>query len=383
MAFVRRLHGGGGMLTDNDDVSTLLADNASTAFLLTLIAGFSTAIGSGVSFLLPRHNLHILSMSLAFAGGVMIYLTLGEMNGETSHMFEDAGASEPVAGALAVCAFFVGVLLTAGFDSLLHLAFPTAEKAEAEHIKSLEEERAASGSSCHSAVSAVGSVDVALTESVTPSPPRRPPTSGDDDVSSTGVVEDLESRGRTLAGSPTLAPSAPPAVVTPKPDSKPSAETQRDLRMVGISNAVAMCLHNFPEGMAVFLGALTNPSMGVAIAFAIAAHNIPEGIVVSAPIFYATGSRVRAFLYSVLSGLAELLGAAIAYLCLLSAGTINGYALATAFGIVAGVMGYVSLAKLLPAALRFDATASKQWTSLMVFAGMAVMAVSLVLFDFY
>ena len=65
MAFVRRLHGGGGMLTDNDDVSTLLADNASTAFLLTLIAGFSTAIGSGVSFLLPRHNLHILSMSLA------------------------------------------------------------------------------------------------------------------------------------------------------------------------------------------------------------------------------------------------------------------------------------------------------------------------------
>jgi ZIP family zinc transporter len=84
----------------------------------------------------------------------------------------------------------------------------------------------------------------------------------------------------------------------------------RMLRM-GLLTALAIGIHNFPEGMATFVVALREPAMGAAIAVAIALHNIPEGIAVSVPIFYATGSRRRAFVYSFLSGVAEPVGALV------------------------------------------------------------------------
>ena len=85
---------------------------------------------------------------------------------------------------------------------------------------------------------------------------------------------------------------------------------------MGLFTALAIGIHNFPEGLATFLAALHDPGLGVAIAVAIALHNIPEGISVSVPIFYATGNRRKAFLYSLLSGLAEPVGAVIAYLAI-------------------------------------------------------------------
>ena len=94
------------------------------------------------------------------------------------------------------------------------------------------------------------------------------------------------------------------------------AGDQRKLLRMGLFTALAIAIHNFPEGLATFLAALQDPSLGVAIAMAIALHNIPEGISVSVPIFYATGNRRKAFIYSLLSGLAEPVGAGIAYLAL-------------------------------------------------------------------
>jgi len=91
--------------------------------------------------------------------------------------------------------------------------------------------------------------------------------------------------------------------------------TQHLLRM-GLFTALAITIHNFPEGLVTFFAALDDPNLGVAIAVAIALHNIPEGISVSVPIFYATGDRKKAFWYSVFSGLAEPVGAAAAYLSL-------------------------------------------------------------------
>ena len=85
---------------------------------------------------------------------------------------------------------------------------------------------------------------------------------------------------------------------------------------MGLFTALAIAIHNFPEGLATFLASLQDPTLGVAIAVAVALHNIPEGISVSVPIFYASGNRKKAFFYSLLSGLAEPLGAGIAYLLL-------------------------------------------------------------------
>jgi len=152
------------------------------------------------------------------------------------------------------------------------------------------------------------------------------------------------------------------------------------LRM-GLFTALAIGIHNFPEGLATFLAALQDPSLGVAIAIAIALHNIPEGISVSVPIYYATGSRKRAFFYSVLSGMAEPVGAVIAYGAIRAflgggAGGIPPEIMGVLFGGVAGIMVYISLDELLPTSRAYG----KGHDSLYgLVAGMLVMALSLLL----
>jgi ZIP family zinc transporter len=145
--------------------------------------------------------------------------------------------------------------------------------------------------------------------------------------------------------------------------------------------ALAIAIHNFPEGLATFLAALQDPSVGVAIAIAIALHNIPEGVSVSVPIFYATGSRGRAFLYSTLSGLAEPIGAIIGYAAVRfflvsDTGVITPQVTGVLFGGVAGIMVYISLDELLPTSRAYG----KGHDSLFgLVAGMLVMALSLLL----
>lgn len=123
------------------------------------------------------------------------------------------------------------------------------------------------------------------------------------------------------------------------------------LMRMGMMSALAIAIHNFPEGMATFISALKNPSLGIAIAVAIAIHNIPEGIAVSVPIFYATGSRNKAFVYSFLSGVSEPVGALLGYLLLMS--FLTPMVLAGTLAFVAGVMIYIALDELLPTAHRY------------------------------
>jgi zinc transporter, ZIP family len=125
------------------------------------------------------------------------------------------------------------------------------------------------------------------------------------------------------------------------------------LMRMGLFTALAIGIHNFPEGLATFLAALEDPHLGIAIGIAIALHNIPEGISVSVPIFYATGDRKKAFMYSLLSGLAEPVGAGVAYLILLfiaggDKAVVPPELMGILFGGVAGIMVYISLDELLP-----------------------------------
>lgn len=149
----------------------------------------------------------------------------------------------------------------------------------------------------------------------------------------------------------------------------------KNLMRMGIFTAIAVALHNFPEGVATFIAALQDPSLGVPIAVAIAIHNIPEGIAVSIPIYYATGSRKKAFIYSFLSGLAEPVGAGIGFLVLMP------FLTETLFGIlfasVAGIMVFISLDQLLPAAREYG---EHHLSIYGLVGGMMVMALSLLLF---
>ncbi len=146
------------------------------------------------------------------------------------------------------------------------------------------------------------------------------------------------------------------------------------LMRMGLMAALAITIHNFPEGIATFASAMENPTLGVAIAVAIAIHNIPEGIAVSVPIYYATGSRMKAFGWSLLSGLAEPLGALTAWLVLapVMTPTVMGCLLAG----VAGIMVFISIDELLPAAREYGEAHTAIYG---VAAGMAVMAASLLL----
>lgn len=154
----------------------------------------------------------------------------------------------------------------------------------------------------------------------------------------------------------------------------PEMVKKRKLMRLGVFSAIAIGIHNFPEGLATFMAALTDLSLGIPIAIAIAIHNIPEGIAVSVPIYYATGSKKKAFLYSFSSGLAEPVGALIGYLILMP--FMSPLMFGVVFASTAGIMVFISLDELLPAAREYG---EHHLSIYGLISGMAIMALSLIL----
>lgn len=261
------------------------------AFSLTLLAGLSTGIGSGLAFFVRRTNPKFLSTALGFSAGVMIYVSFVEIMNKARDTL--AGELGVKGGSWAtVAAFFSGIMLIAAIDKLI----PSCEN---------------------------------------PHEPHR--------------IENLET-----------------------PDQK---KTYANLYRMGTLTALAIAIHNFPEGLATFTAALKDPALGIPIAVAIAIHNIPEGIAVSVPLYYATGSRQRAFAYSFASGLAEPIGALCGYFILRP--FMNDMVFGLLFAAVAGIMVFISLDELLPTAEEYG---EHHLAIIGLISGMIVMALSLLLF---
>jgi len=280
----------------------------------------ATAIGSIIAFTAKRTNYRVLSVATGFSAGVMLYVSFVEIffKGVES-LVERFG--EVGAHWVNAGSFFGGMLLIGLIDNLI----PAAENPH--EIHSEAETR-----------------------------PLHDPSKPAPDF---GALSELE-------------------VISP--DTHDHRAKHKLLRM-GLFTALAIGIHNFPEGLATFLAALQDPSLGIAIAIAIALHNIPEGISVSVPIFYATGSRKKAFIYSALSGLAEPIGAIIGYAAIRvflggNSGMVPPEIMGILFGGVAGIMVYISLDELLPTSRAYG----KGHDSLFgLVAGMLVMALSLLL----
>lgn len=166
-----------------------------------------------------------------------------------------------------------------------------------------------------------------------------------------------------------------PHSVTSPAHASEAMQHRQGLMRTGLLTALAITIHNFPEGMATFVSALQEPRIAIPIAVAIAIHNIPEGIAVSVPIYYATGSRRKAFWYSFASGLSEPFGAVVGYLLLRP--WLNGTWYGILFAGVAGIMVFISFDELLPAAREYG---EHHLSIYGLCSGMAVMAVSLWLF---
>jgi len=293
------------------------------ALVLTLLAGMATGIGSVIAFTAKRTNYRFLSVVTGFSAGVMLYVSFVEIFPESITLL-GARYGEAWGHWLTALSFFGGMILMALIDNLI----PSADNPHETHT---EEEIAP----LHDPQAALPDFQSATYQDTD----KRPPGSHD--------------HGKVRAG----------------------------LLRTGLFTALAITIHNFPEGIATFLAALQEPALGVAIAVAIALHNIPEGISVSVPIFYATGNRKKAFLYSLASGLAEPLGAIIAFTAIaLIAGegvwAPPSHVTGIMFGSVAGVMVYISLDELLPTSRAYG----KGHDSILgLMAGMMVMALSLLL----
>jgi len=266
--------------------------NVVFAFVLTLIAGLSTGIGSLIAFFSKTDNKKFLSVSLGFSAGVMIYVSMIEIFFKAKDALS-VSYGEKTGTLITIAGFFGGMLLIGFIDRLI----PSEQNPH--EVK-----------------------DPAL----------------------------MEAGGTNHAD-------------------------KSSLMRTGLFTALAISIHNFPEGLATFVSALQEPSVAIPIVVAIAIHNIPEGIAVSVPIYYATGSRKKAFLYSFASGLSEPVGALIGYLILMP--FMNDTVYGILFAIVAGIMVFISVDELLPSARAYG---EHHLSIYGLVAGMAVMAVSLWLF---
>jgi len=266
------------------------------ALAMTLFAGMATGIGSVIAFTAKRTNYRFLSVATGFSAGVMLYVSFVEIFPESVEIL-GARYGNSWGNRLTALSFFGGMILMALIDNVI----PAADNPHETHS---EEETA----------------------------PLHDPRAALPDFQS-AAYQDAEKR---------------------LPGAHDHGKAHTKLLRTGLFTALAITIHNFPEGIATFLAALQEPALGVAIAVAIALHNIPEGISVSVPIFYATGNRKKAFLYSLISGLAEPLGAVIAFAAIVLIAGDGAWAVPAhvtgrfCSGGVAGVMVYISLDELLP-----------------------------------
>ncbi|KNE72252.1 hypothetical protein AMAG_16736 [Allomyces macrogynus ATCC 38327] len=317
---------------------TTTEPNYGLAFAVAIGAGLSTAFGAASVKFGSLQSPRFLATGMALAGGVMIYVSLLDIWVESKVSFEEAWPGESGAKRAYIAAtgmFFAGALLAVGMEA---------------GVNWLEARLLRRGGAS-----------------------RRPPASSS--------VED-----------PEAAAAATTAAIKDKPRNSDagdaaqtaaqvmSAEDRASLMRTAMVTGIALTIHNIPEGLATFISMCSSVASGLPLAVAIAVHNIPEGICVAVPILYATGSKWKAFWWGTITGVSEPVGALLGFAILKSTDAAN---LATVygvlFGLIAGVMTYIAVAELIPTALSHHK--NPRYVAVMVFAGMAIMAASLVLFE--
>ena len=251
------------------------------AFLLTVLAGLSMLIGSGITVLTKLTNQKFLSVSLGFSAGVMIYLSMMEILPEAREYLDNA-SGELRGGIFTLAAFFGGILLMWFLEAVI-----------APH--------------------------------------------GHD-------------HGCGFHGS------------------------SSKLMRIGQLTAIALAIHNFPEGLTTFVSALQGMKIAIPVVVAIIIHNIPAGISISSPIYHATGSRMKAIKYSFLSGVAEPAGALAGWLILVP--FMNDWVFGILYAGIAGVMIFMSFDELLPSAREYG---NHKLSIYGLFLGMVIMAISLLM----
>jgi len=343
------------MVCESEEVALINLDNTPAAFGLVIGAGLATAVGAALVFfknIVQLTNKRVLAAGLGFSAGVMLYVSFIEIFGKSVGAFEADGFEEKEAYWLATLCLFSGMLLLRLLSFVVH-------KLDQHHGHSIdnptkqptqEEDETQDGQPAEAGA--------------TPTQPSNTTSETDELRSANAEIAKLKEKLAAMEapGSQSLAHDDP-----------------KRLEKMGLKTAAAIAIHNFPEGLATFVATLADANVGATLAVAIAIHNVPEGLCVALPIFYASGSKVKGFVWALLSGLSEPIGALIGYLIIKATGDdMNQKVYGALFGIVAGMMVMIVLLELVPTACRYDPQDTVVTNSLVV--GMLVMAVSLALF---
>jgi len=324
------------------------------AILLTVAAGFSTVIGAGVAFCARKEDLKkerstFLAAFLSFAASVMVYVSLIEIWQESLENFEEVTEDGRLAHIYTSLTFFGGVVVGVLF-SLIVRRFDNVKRRQILPTQSVVQTNPSQDER-----------ERANPESLQMSSPNGP---GHTEAEEGNVqMSSKDDCGYTQ--------SQTENEVTVNFEDVHKRKAQ--LLRTSIVTAISIALHNFPEGIMTFVAALADWKVGVATAFAIGIHNIPEGIAIAIPYFYASGSRWKAFAMAFLSGLAEPIGALLGWLIFDNLWGPEVFGLM--FGLTAGIMVFISFHELLPLAIKNDP--DNKVTTIMIFAGMLVMDVSL------
>jgi ZIP family zinc transporter len=367
--------------------------------LLTCAAGASTGLGAIFLLFWPLNNPKFLAAALAASAGVMVYVSFIEIFTKSRDAFEENGADSGEALAYATLAFFGGVLGSYLLSALVHYLDPHHACVADVEIDNILEKEMARQESKNAVMAGAADSDEDGDVDGTPSGP-----TGQRGAEGTRATE----RGRRQArrtrrsGAPASAPTSGTttpvctsctnscnnsSAVSVRSASDPCAAEEGStalvsptdpvrMRRAGYMVMISLSLHNFPEGLITFVGALVSARLGVALCVAIAIHNIPEGVAV-ATFFMSTGSRKMGVAMACLSGLAEPVGALIGWAIISAAGE-SQLAYGLIFGVVAGMMIFICIKELLPAAFHYDQ--ADRFVTNSFFAGAAFMALSLVLF---
>jgi len=333
--------------------------NIPYAIIISLGAGLATGIGGSLVFvpdLMKRiSQAMILAVSLALSAGVMIYVSFIEIFGKSYEAIAGTeGVSEGGAAAITTLCFFAGM----GFCALLEVLVHWMSKKSGAEVPC----------PAHGAHGAGGDTTTASIAS-------QQSSEGEQCETGTGGLS---------------APGVKVEIVTDKTDANHgdligNPEEAVNLSKMGLMTALAIAIHNFPEGLATFLATLGDVKLGASLGVAIAVHNIPEGLCVAMPIYYATGSRWKALTYSLLSGVTEPIGGILGFAVLQPVFTPLLFGIV--FAMVGGMMVFIVCHELLPAAHSYMASGSnfvfgsaKAETTAWLICGMVIMAISLVLF---
>eukprot|EP01066_Platyproteum_vivax_P012962 Platyproteum_vivax@DN589_c0_g1_i3.p1 len=347
--------------------------------LMSLAAGLATTVGAVLILFIKEFRMLWLSAGLAISGGVMMAVTYLEIWKKAVEQWQEAGWKLGPSMGFSLLLVIAGLIIAFAFDVLVGKCFkftePEIELDEIEKETGVIVIKQVSGQ-----VIAEEEIYACLDHERLPdiTSPNHLPDTG------VGAVEEKTDMpvDANLEITKSIGNQSDKETEASKNDyeelKRPMTKKERlPMCRLGMFNAIALAFHNFPEGIVTFVSTVADPRFGIIMAIAIGLHNMPEGLAVALPIYYSTGSKWQGIAWATLSGIAEPIGALLAWGALQSVFGPPVYA--SMFGICSGMMLYIVIMNLVPSALKYDP--NNAVTGYCVCAGNLVMILSLVLIE--